>query len=70
MDPNSRAQVTAFAAYLIGPSVVLLGVAGVFVLGAVPGAAMILGGLLIVCTGMLVSALGAGRPEVPRADEA
>ncbi len=47
---------TAFAAYLIGPSVAVLGVLGVFVLGPVPGAAMILGGLLIVCTGMLVSA--------------
>lgn len=56
MEPNNSAQVTAFAAYLIGPSVAVLGVLGVFVLGPVPGAAMILGGLLIVCTGMLVSA--------------
>lgn len=56
MTSNSSRAVTAFAAYLIGPSVALLGILGVFVLGPVPGAAMILGGLLIVCTGMLVSA--------------
>ena len=63
-------QVTAFAAYLIGPSVALLGVVAVFVLGPVPGAAMILGGVLLVCTGMLVSALAAVRPAAPCSDEA
>lgn len=70
MTSNSSRAVTAFAAYLIGPSVAVLGVIAVPVLGPVPGAAMILGGLLVVCTGMLVGALDAGDPAAVQRDDA
>ncbi|MGN8051227.1 hypothetical protein ACTJKO_16210 [Curtobacterium sp. 22159] len=56
---------TTFAAYLIGPSIAIAGVVVVFFFGGVEGAsagaALILGGLLIVCTGMLVRGLSCLR---------
>ncbi|PZF66466.1 hypothetical protein DEI81_02395 [Curtobacterium sp. MCBD17_013] len=52
---------TTFVAYLIGPSITIAGVVVVFLIGGVEGAAtgaaLILGGLLVVCTGMLVGAI-------------
>jgi hypothetical protein len=52
---------TTFAAYLIGPPITVAGVVVAFffggVEGAATGAALILGGLLVVCAGMLVGAI-------------
>jgi hypothetical protein len=50
---------SALVAYLVGGPLALLGLVAVF-LGddlALAGAALILGGILFVCTGMLVSAI-------------
>ncbi|QWS33700.1 hypothetical protein [Curtobacterium aetherium] len=57
---NSKTGIpdTALVAYLVGGPLALLGLVAVFVVdtGSL-GAALILGGILFVCTGMLVSAI-------------
>lgn len=58
---NSKTGIpdSALVAYLIGGPLALLGLVAVFVVdtGSSLGAALILGGILFVCTGMLVSAI-------------
>lgn len=65
MEPDSLMSETTFAASLIGPSITVAGLVVAFLFrgveGAAAGAALILGGLLVVCTGMLVGALSCLR---------
>lgn len=60
----------AFAAYLIGPSITILGIVLTFAFGGIEGAAvgaaLILGGLLVVCAGMIVRAMALSHRERDR----